>query len=388
MKEGILLTGATGALGSMLLQRLCREGYEVICLVRADDDNAARARIEAIIGKNDNVTVVRGDVTEPRCGLTEAECKMLVGRFDRVLNCAGCISFHDQNATHLTNVAGMRHVLQMMDIVGVTQILHVSTAYVVGDGDYLSEEKFSNGQCWRNPYEQSKFQGEILLRSWASTDSARRFTIFRPSILVGSEDGTTSTFDGYYLYFEPMYRAAEHLRKRRGNGLPPDVTVDDDGTVRAPLAILGKADKHINYVPIDWVADMIVAAADLPARNDTYNLVHDNPPRMHDVLWWSLDHLKIAGVVICGTMAAKELALKAQGPLLNRMQRRIDIIHEAYAPYCMAEPQFQMKAAARELGSKFRSPPIIDQRFLSRTLSYALRTNWGAAKKIRVDEPV
>jgi acyl carrier protein len=143
VKEGILLTGATGALGSMLLQRLCREGYDVICLVRAGDNDAARARIEAIVGKKDNVTVLRGDVTEPRCGLTDADCKMLVGRFDRVLNCAGCISFYDQNATYLTNVAGMRHVLQMMDMVGVTQILHVSTAYVVGDGDYLSEEKFS-----------------------------------------------------------------------------------------------------------------------------------------------------------------------------------------------------------------------------------------------------
>ena len=75
MKEGILLTGATGALGSMLLQRLCREGYDLLCLVRADDNDAARARIEAIVGKHDNVSVLRGDVTEPRCGLTENDCK-------------------------------------------------------------------------------------------------------------------------------------------------------------------------------------------------------------------------------------------------------------------------------------------------------------------------
>jgi len=385
VKEGILLTGATGALGSMLLQRLCREGHDVICLVRADDDDAARARIEAIIGRNDNVTVVRGDVTEPRCGLTEADCKMLVGRFDRVLNCAGCISFHDQNATYLTNVAGMRHVLQMMDVVGVTQILHVSTAYVVGDGDYLSEEKFSNGQCWRNPYEQSKFQGEMLLRSWASADSARRFTVFRPSVLVGCEDGSTPTFEGYYRYFEPMYRTVEHLRKRRGNGLPPDVSVEDNGLVRAPFALL-LADKCVNYIPIDWAADMTVAGVDAPIRNETYNLVHDNPPRMRDCLRWSLDHLKIGGVVVCGTRVDRDIALKAQGPLLNRMQRRIDVIHDAFVPYCTTNPEFQMDAAPRNLGAKFRSAPIIDQRFLSRTLDYALQNNWGA-KKAGSDEP-
>jgi nucleoside-diphosphate-sugar epimerase len=385
VKDGILLTGATGALGSMLLERLCREGRDLICLVRADNEDAARARIETIVGKPDNVTVLRGDVTEPRCGLTDADYKMLAGRFDRVLNCAGCISFHDQNATYLTNVAGMRHVLQMMDVFGIGQILHVSTAYVVGDGDYLSEEGLSNGQCWRNPYEQSKFQGETLLRSWALADSTRRFTIFRPSVLVGCEDGTTSTFEGYYRYIEPMHRTAENLRKRRGNGLPPDVTVEDNGLVRAPFAIL-IADKHINYIPIDWVADMIVAAMNAPVRNETYNLVHDNPPRMRDCLFWSLDHLKVGGVVVCDTRAAKDIALRAQGQLLNRMQRRIDIIHDAFTPYCTTDPEFQMETAPRNLGAKFRSPPIIDQHFLSRTLNYALEHNWGA-RKARIDEP-
>src|SRR5690349_18479541 len=126
----------------MLLQRLCREGYDVLCLVRADDDDAARARIEAIVGRQSNVTVLRGDVTEPCCGLAEGDCMALSGRVGRVLNSAGCISFHDQNATYLTNVAGMRHILQMMDALDVKEILHISTAYVVGDGDYLSEETF------------------------------------------------------------------------------------------------------------------------------------------------------------------------------------------------------------------------------------------------------
>jgi hypothetical protein len=49
------------------------------------------------------------------------------------------------------------------------------------------------------------------------------------------------------------------------------------------------------------------------------------------------------------------------------------------------EPEFQMETAARNLGSKFRSAPIIDQRFLSRTLDYALQNNWGA-KKAGTDE--
>jgi nucleoside-diphosphate-sugar epimerase len=387
VREGILLTGATGALGSMLLQRLCREGHDVICLVRGNDLIEACARIETIVGDRENVTVFRGDITQPRCGLTDIDCKMLAGRVNRILNCAGSISFHDKNAAQLTNVAGVRHVLELMEILGVKRVLHVSTAYVVGDGSYLSEEGLSNGQRWRNPYEESKFVGETMIRAWAQQSSKRSYAIFRPSIFIGGEDGTTTSFDGYYRYLEPVYRAAENFRKRRSESLPPDVIVDGNGMVRAPLALIA-ADKCVNYIQVDWVADMIVAAVDLPARNETYNLVNHNPPRTLDCMAWSLDHLKIGGVVVCETQAAKDIVVKAQTRLVNRMQRRIDVIHDAYAPYCTTEPEFQMEAASRNLGAKFRLPPLIDQRFLMRTLDYALENNWGASKKVKVGEPV
>lgn len=387
MREGILLTGATGALGSMVLQRLCREGYDVICLVRGNDLIEACARIETIVGDRENVTVFRGDITQPRCGLTDIDCKMLAGRVNRILNCAASISFNDKDAAYLTNVAGVRHVLELMEILGAKYILQVSTAYVVGDGSYLSEQDLSNGQSWRNPYEESKFQGEIIVRTWASQDHERRFTIFRPSILIGGEDGTTSSFDGYYRYLEPIHRAAEKFRKRRGDTLPPDIVVEGNGLVRAPLALILAADKCVNYIQVDWVADMIVAAVEMPARNETYNLVHHNPPRTRDCMTWSLDHLRIGGVVVCDTQAAKDIAVRAQTRLVNRMQRRIDVIHDAYAPYCTTEPRFQMEAASRNLGTKFRLPPVIDQEFLIRTLNFALENDWGA-KKTRINEPV
>lgn len=387
MKEGILLTGATGALGSMLLSRLCREGYDVICLVRAKDDNEARARIQGISGEYKNVKVIRGDVTEPHCGISDGDRRLLAERVNRVLHCAASINFQDKNAIQRTNIAGVQHVLDLMDSLGVQSLLHVSTAYVVGDGAYLSEENFSNGQLWRNPYEESKFAGETMVRAWTQQNSQRKYAIFRPSILIGGEDGTTTSFDGYYRYLEPIHRAAENFRKRSGNALPPDVIVDGNGMVCAPLALIA-ADKCVNYIQVDWVADMIVAAVEAPVRNETYNLVNHNPPRTLDCMAWSLGHLRIGGVVVCETQEAKDIVVKSQGALVNRMQRRIDVVHDAYAPYCTSEPEFQMEAASRNLGAKFRLPPLIDQRFLVRTLDYALENNWGAAKKVKVDEPV
>jgi thioester reductase-like protein len=363
----------------MLLKRLCRDGYKVVCLVRAQDRNVARARIHAIVGDHENVKVIRGDVTEPRCGISDIDRELLVGRIEKVLHCAASISFFDKNVVQQTNVAGVFHILELTEILDASHLLHVSTAYVLGDASYLSEKSLSIGQRWRNAYEESKFVGEKMVRAWALKRDERRFTIFRPSILVGCEDGTTCTFDGYYRVFEPIHRVAENLR-RRDKPLPEDIRIDHEGVVRMPLAVL-VADTRVNYVPIDWVADMIVAAVEVPARNETYHLVHHDPIRSRDALLWSLDHLKVKGIAVCGTQEEKQAALKTQTPLVRRVQRGIDTVHAAYAPYVAAESNFQMEAAARNLGTKFRLPAIVDQQYLQRLLSYAIQNNWGIEKQ-------
>ena len=377
VKSSILLTGATGALGSALLQRLAKEGYDVICLVRAANRGAASERIEAIIGDRANVRTIVGDVTEPQCGISDVDADLLVGRVKHILHCAASINFQDKAATQLTNIAGLRHVLELTDILATLHLLHVSTAYVVGDGTFLPERGISNGEQWRNAYEESKSIGETMVRAWAANRPDWRFTILRPSSLIGAEDGTTSTFDGYYQYLEPIHRAAESLRRRNPNALPPDVTVSESGLVRLPLAVL-LADQRINYIPIDWVADMIVAAIDVSARNQTYNLVHPNPPRKHDCLFWSLDYLKVSGVSACESQGQKERAVRTQSPLVNRIQRRVDAVHDAFAPYCLTDPDFEMERASRDFGTKFRLPPAVDRGFLERTLEYAIQNNWGS----------
>jgi thioester reductase-like protein len=185
VQDSILLTGATGALGSMLLQRLSREGYEVVCLVRAKSRNEAGARIRAIVGDRINVKAVRGDITEPRCGISDTDRELLVGRVKRILHCAASINFQDKNATQLANIAGVMHMLELTDLLGASHVLHVSTAYVIGDAPYLAERSLAVGQRWRNPYEESKFAGESLVRGWEHKRDGRRFTIFRPSVLIG-----------------------------------------------------------------------------------------------------------------------------------------------------------------------------------------------------------
>jgi hypothetical protein len=79
-----------------------------------------------------------------------------------------------------------------------------------------------------------------------------------------------------------MHRVADSLRER-DRPLPEDVSVKADGQVRIPLAIL-MADTRVNYVPIDWVADMMAAAVELPPRNATYHFTHHQPPKIRIAL--------------------------------------------------------------------------------------------------------
>jgi nucleoside-diphosphate-sugar epimerase len=386
VKDTVLLTGATGALGSMLLPRLDHEGYDVVCLVRGKDPDEARARVNALLrgrgAVRRDIIVVRGDITEPQCGISDADRRSLVGRIGRVFHSAASINLQSKDDTQLTNVAGLAHVLELTETLGVPHFVHVSTAYVIGDAPYLSEEDAFLGQRWNNHYEETKFVGENMVRAWARKQSGRSFTIFRPSILVGCEDGSTSTLDGFYSLAESFHRVAESLRSRNGKSLPADVLISAQGRVRVPLAVL-MGDQRANCVPIDWAAEMMVAALDLPPRNETFHFVHHEPLRVRDCLAWSLDHLKIDGVAICDTLDEKDRVVRRQTPFVRRLQRRFDVVHDLYVPYLTTEPRFQMEAARRGLGAKFRSPPTIDQAYILRLLKFAGEKYWGPPEPAR-----
>jgi len=126
------------------------------------------------------------------------------------------------------------------------RVVHVSTAYVSGRhaGDF-GEGDLDLGQKFRNTYERSKNEAELLLREANDLPLA----IARPSIVVGhSVSGWTSAFNVLYW---PM-RAFER-------GLLQEVPA--------------RADSIVDFVPVDYVTDGILALLDDEQACGTYNLV-------------------------------------------------------------------------------------------------------------------
>src|SRR6516164_8920420 len=79
-RRTVLLTGASGVVGSALLQRL--RDLDVVCLVHRSP----------VCGPN--VTTVRGDVARPMLGLDELAYAELAARVDAVIHCAAVTDFH------------------------------------------------------------------------------------------------------------------------------------------------------------------------------------------------------------------------------------------------------------------------------------------------------
>jgi thioester reductase-like protein len=260
MSGSILLTGATGFLGMETLARLIDDGGEdVVAIIRAGDDAGARERLAAVLANlydevpatASRVRAVRGDLLAPGLGLSPADREELLGSVNRIIHCAASISFDLplQEAREI-NVGGVRQMIELARELAAAgrlrRMVHVSTAYVSGrHGGSFAETDLDVGQEFRNTYERSKQEAERLLGEASDLPLA----IARPSIVVGHRaSGWTPVFNVIYW---PM-RAFER-------GLLEEVPA--------------RSDSIVDFIPVDYVTDGIVALLEDEGAHGTYNLV-------------------------------------------------------------------------------------------------------------------
>jgi nucleoside-diphosphate-sugar epimerase len=150
------------------------------------------------------------------------------------------------------NVEGTRRMLELAELcekrAGLEHFSYISTAYVAGThkGEF-GENQLDVGQGFRNPYEQSKFEAERLVRA---ADGRLPIQIFRPSIVVGERTtGWTPAFNVLYSPLKAFVRGS----------LP---------------ALPARRSAPVDVVPVDYVADAVFELAGDPVNGtSTYHLV-------------------------------------------------------------------------------------------------------------------
>lgn len=234
----IFITGATGLIGRALVDRFLTRGARVSALVRPQ----SRARHSALLtGWQQRVadgpsafTALAGDVTNPGLDLPDG---VSLGDFDHIVHAA---AIYDLDASEdelmRVNVGGTRELLETATRAGFSGVLHMLSSVAVA-GDYqgtLRESELALGQGHPHPYQRSKYEAEILVR----TIDGFRYRIYRPSAVVGhSQTGEMIRSDGPYYLFGPIKK----LRDSWPRWVPLTTTYDTP----------------INMVPVDYAADAI-----------------------------------------------------------------------------------------------------------------------------------
>jgi thioester reductase-like protein len=294
------VTGFPGFIGKRLVRRLAEQGRDretrLVLLVQPKAAAAARALLAA-----DGIAaeVVEGDVEQMHLGLSGAEFKALAREVTEIWHLAArTFLAASRSELRRVNVEGTRNVL---DLAGAARRLrrlnHFSTAYVSGDRvGVILEDELAVGQRFHNPYEETKFQAELLVRR-AQADLPA--TIYRPSIVVGdSRTGEIDRFEGPYAF--AILLVASPLS--------------------VPLPLPGDAVAPLNVVPVDFVVDAALAIGEDPAgAGRTVHLVDPSPLSARRV--YEMIAARAGKKLPAVSVPARVLQALLQLPVLERLTR-------------------------------------------------------------------
>jgi len=188
----VLVTGATGFLGSWIARELIGAGHSARALVRPT------SKLDGLVGTN--VENAMGDVLD-RPSLDAALTGM-----DAVIHAAGAVGQRprDEKTLYAVNVEGARNVLQAAKARGV-RLVHTSSISAVG---FTAEPVVANEQAeYRTqsppyPYGESKWQGELLALAMAK--DGLDVVVLNPGTMFGPGD----------VHFTSTRMVLEYLRGR------------------------------------------------------------------------------------------------------------------------------------------------------------------------------
>ncbi|GGS49643.1 non-ribosomal peptide synthetase [Actinokineospora fastidiosa] len=335
----VLLTGATGFLGAFLLRALLdHSGVEVVCLVRAEDDNAAAERLRQTLHRyrlrdpglaDRTVVALAGDLAQPDLGLGRKRFAELAEDIDAVYH-------NGARVNHLEPYARLRPV----NVSGTQEILRLATTTRVKPVHFVSTCDFSD---LSNGYVASKWVSERLVT--AAGARGVPVTVYRPSRVAGhSITGVGNTGDAFW------------------------------NLVRA-MVILGAAPvvgaQTADLVPADHVAAAIVHLSVAPeSAGRTYHLTSPSPVPIALVI----DVLRRRGYSLTDLSPAewtRRLTAKAD-KAAEIGDYRLSLVTAHLGDPDTASPAYDHAETTTALSTSTVPSPLIDAETLHRYLDHLL----------------
>jgi len=260
-----LLTGATGFLGTTLLRDLlAHTSLDVVCLVRGSSEVDGTKRVRRALQHRklwrpdceNRIRAVAGDLTWPRCGLSDREFTSLSTQIDVIYHCAALVNLVLPYKTlRATNVLGTVEILRLAAVGSVNAFHHISSITALAPAESDDASLVVKNCCIGRSldgYAKSKVVAEQLIHHAA--DRGLGVVIYRPGLMTGdSRTGICNLIDILSLVLSACIR----------------------------LGVAPGYDGVVYLTPVDIVSRTIVKLsqiANIPGR--TFNITNPRP-----VLW-------------------------------------------------------------------------------------------------------
>ncbi|KHT63774.1 short-chain dehydrogenase [Photobacterium gaetbulicola] len=259
------ITGATGFIGSQLLQRLAKRPGDIYLL---NYDKISEDRLEALLEKHNlpknKFHCIKGSITEPNLGISAEDTKKLTGKIDQFFHLA---AIYDLTASEedmmRANIDGTEHTLRFAERINAGCFHYFSSIAVAGQyRGWFREDMLNEATGLEHAYFSTKHNAEKLVQETATIP----WRAYRPGIVIGdSKTGEADRIDGPYYFFKIIQKLRRALPEW------------------APL--LGLEGGRLNLVPVDYVADAIDHISHKPELdNQCFHIVDPDPYRSGEVI--------------------------------------------------------------------------------------------------------
>lgn len=340
MSDLIFITGATGYLGSYVLDAYLRDtDMNVAVLTRAKNRDEGVEKLWKALQLHmdadtfwqtiDRVQIVAGDLQEPKLGIEDATCDRLVHQAESILHIAASLNRKSEKACLNHNLKGTLAMCKLAraahDHHGLRRFSFVSTTAIAGkrDSETLTEDEALDwDRSDYDPYARTKKFCEHMVAELLP-DVER--TIFRPSTVLGDSRHPRST------QFE---------------------MVQAFNTVFSMPVFPVRPDARIDIVNADWVGRAMFELHRRKAKHDCYHLSGGvASPRAKEIADEMAKVGRRAPIMIPQLLGATQFAFDQIASLPQRNAATyIGSLFKVFLPYITFDTVFDNSRAVEDCG--------------------------------------
>ena len=271
----ILLTGATGTLGSRILFSLMEQRFDsiekIILPVRKKAAISPERRIQNMLGSDtvpqfvkDHRSAIEAKIEVVDAALLLDIEKISIKKIDYFIHSAGYVNLSTDPSVKAEifkeNFEFSRDIFRAYSN-KITKFVYISTAFSSGDVGGLITNDYSENHTgnFRNYYEASKHQTETFLLK-AGRENNLAIQILRPSVLGGNIADAPNYFISKYMVF---YLFAKFFH---------------NNSSKDAIRIATNSFTGLNIIPTDYAANVICKVLD--SDIEQLNIVHSKETNM------------------------------------------------------------------------------------------------------------